>query len=47
MDEELLNDGLIDDDEYIDLLIEGVEAEAALDECQSDDEMNILNEMGF
>ena len=46
MDEEL-KDALIDDDEYVNLLIEGLEAEAEYQDTSSDDEMQILNEMGF
>jgi len=46
MDEEL-KDTLMDDDEYVDLLIEGLEAESDCQDVSNDDEMQILNEMGF
>lgn len=46
MDEEL-KDTLMDDDEYVDLLIEGLEAEVDCQDVSNDDEMQILNEMGF
>jgi len=48
MDEEFEKDDLLEDDEYIDFLIDSVETDSDYqDECSDDDELNILNEMGF